>query len=529
MAHSQAGTPVLVARLGTKQFLFPVGASIRIGREPGLEMVSDNPLVSRNYHALLTSDSGGATFTDSSSRGSFLDGKRITGPLRITESVTIRLGDPATGEELGVTPPLSAEEIEHHRRRRQASRRLKTALGIGALLVLVIAVVVGVVKVSNRGSTASSLTVARQATVLLLQGTPADAPGAGSGTIISPDGLILTNGHVAEPQAPGEAVSLGSPGQQLESNPPFLTVEVYAGESSPVVPKYRAKLVSVDGYLDLAVVKIYATASGAPIAASSLHLPYLHIGDVATLQLDQHVRVLGFPGVSQSNSLTITDGVISTFVPDPLGHVHDNRFELETTARVAHGNSGGAAIDDHGDLIGVPSLTIPGEGGDISWRLRSVAEAIPLIDAARTGRPYVSHWLVARNGREGLTGTGIGATTDAACNGSTSAASGQAQLSFGFSVTNVPGGLDYALLIAQPDGTLVQDVHGSIPEAVFPSPGGSGCYAMTVPAGLVNDQTWPDGTYQVQLLIGPNLDPLGPAASLTVGSATSAPSGGGGT
>ena len=134
--------------------------------------------------------------------------------------MTIRLGDPATGEELGVTPPLSADQIEHHRRRRQASRRLKTAVGIGALIALIIAAVVAVVKVSTRGSTASSLDVARQATVLLLQGTPADAPGAGSGTIISPDGLILTNGHVAEPQAPGEAVSLGSPGQHFPSNPP---------------------------------------------------------------------------------------------------------------------------------------------------------------------------------------------------------------------------------------------------------------------------------------------------------------------
>ena len=63
-----------------------------------------------------------------------------------------------------------------------------------------------------------------------------------------------------------------------------------------MVPKYRARLVSVDGYLDLAVVRSTPTASGAPITPSSLHLPYLHLGDVATLQLDQHVRVFGFPG-----------------------------------------------------------------------------------------------------------------------------------------------------------------------------------------------------------------------------------------
>jgi putative serine protease PepD len=246
---------------------------------------------------------------------------------------------------------------------------------------------------------------------------------------------------------------------------------------------------------------------------------------VAKLQLDQHVRVLGFPGVSQSTSLTVTDGVISTFVPDPLGHVHDNRFELETTARVAHGNSGGAAIDDHGDLIGVPSLTIPGQGGDVSWRLRSVAEAVPLIDAARAGRAYTSHLLVARTGREGLDGVGVGATGDAACGGSQSAASGLADLAFGFDVTNVPANLDFAVLIVQPDGSLVQDVHGSIPESTFPAPGGSSCDTITVPAGLVNAPVWPDGTYQVQLLVGPDLDPVGPGARLSVGSGSG--SGGG--
>ena len=74
-------------------------------------------------------------------------------------------------------------------------------------------------------------------------------------------------------------------------------------------------------------------------------------------------------------------------MPDPLGHVPNPRYELETTARVAHGNSGGAAINDAGQLIGVPSLEITGEGADISWRLRSVAEAVPLIAAAATIPP----------------------------------------------------------------------------------------------------------------------------------------------
>jgi hypothetical protein len=100
--------PVLVTRLGGRQRMFPVGAQVRVGRDPALELVSVNPLVSRQCHGVITSDAGGATYTDQSRRGTFLDGRQLHGPLRITESVVLRLGDPATGEELGITAPGGA-------------------------------------------------------------------------------------------------------------------------------------------------------------------------------------------------------------------------------------------------------------------------------------------------------------------------------------------------------------------------------------------------------------------------------------
>src|SRR5207244_11149566 len=109
--------PVLVTRLGGQERIFPVGAQVRVGRDPALELVSVNPLVSRQCHGVITSDQGGATYIDQSRRGTFLDGKQLTGPLRITESVVLRLGDPATGEELGITPPLTSTQIARHHAR----------------------------------------------------------------------------------------------------------------------------------------------------------------------------------------------------------------------------------------------------------------------------------------------------------------------------------------------------------------------------------------------------------------------------
>jgi putative serine protease PepD len=526
--------PVLVTRLSGQQRIFPVGAQVRVGRDPSLELVSVNPLVSRQCHGVITSDPGGATYVDQSRRGTFLDGKQLHGPLRITESVVLRLGDPATGEELGITPPLSSSQLAHNQSRRILGGRLrKVALAVAAVAVAagLAAIIITSLQSSPPAGNASVSTLsgglqpsvlrhAEAATVRLLLGSRSDYTGWGSGTLISPNGLILTNAHVAEPQAPGAAVALGLPASQLDANPPFLTVELTTGASSPVIARYRARPVAVDGYLDLAVVQIYATASGQPVSPGSLHLPYLTLGNAGALQLDQPVTVLGFPGVADSDSITVTSGVVSTFVPDPLGHVADPRFELETTARVAHGNSGGAAIDNAGQLIGVPSLTIPGEGSDVSWRLRSVAEAAPLVTAARDHTAYHSKILVQPTGAESVTRTGVGATAQAACSGSQRTAAASSAI-FGISYARFPVGLDIAMLIVSPNGTAVTVPSGGLPQSTATT--GSGCFGYQLTASQLGVPTLPAGTYRVQLLAGPNLTPVDAAANLTVSASAASP------
>jgi putative serine protease PepD len=524
--QAQAQAPVLVARIGPQQRVFPVGMQIRVGRDPSLELVSVNPLVSRDTHGLIISDEKGATYIDRSRRGTFLDGKRLRGPLRITESVTLRLGDPATGEELGITPPLSGSELEHNRDRRLWRGRVRLAAVVAAGIAIsggVAAVILSTVgspasgggPVVTAAPSASVLQHAEASTVRLLQGSKSSYVGWGSGTIISPNGLILTNAHVAEPQAPGLAVALGEPGTQLEQNPPYLTVELTTGPASPVSARYRARPVAVDGYLDLAVVEIYATSSGTPVNPKTLHLPYLTLGNDAEVQLDQPVTVLGFPGVADSDSISVTSGVISTFIPDPLNHIADPRFELETTARLAHGNSGGAAVNNTGQLIGVPSLEVTGEGGDLSWRLRAVTEAQALIAAAKAGTPYHSKILVQRTGAERATGAGVGATQQDACAGG-SAVAASASAVFGADFSSVPVGLDLALLVELPDGTAVTVSTGGLPQLTAAS--GTGCFAIQVPASELGLATLPAGTYNIQLYGGPSLAPIGTATAVSVGS-----------
>src|SRR5256884_9778930 len=124
-AREPGQAPLLVTRLGGQQRVFPVGARVGVGRDPTLELVSVNPLVSRQCHGVITSDQGGATYVDQSRRGTFLDGKQLNGPLRITESVVLRLGDPATGEELGITPPLTSTQIARNHGRRILGGRIR--------------------------------------------------------------------------------------------------------------------------------------------------------------------------------------------------------------------------------------------------------------------------------------------------------------------------------------------------------------------------------------------------------------------
>ena len=526
--------PVLVARIGREQRVFPAGMEVRVGRDPDLELVSVSPLVSRGTHGLITSDENGAVYTDYSRRGTFLDGKRLRGPLRITESVTLRLGDPATGDELGITPPLSSAALALNRDRRLRHRRVRLAAAAVAVVLVAGGAAAGVLAsvgspgpAGKQAATTSSavpsaavLAHAEAATVRLLQGSPSSFTGWGSGTIISAGGLILTNAHVAEPQAAGLAVALGEPGSQLEQNPPYLTVELTTGPSSPVSARYRARPVAVDGYLDLAVVQVYATSNGTPLDDKTLHLPYLSLGTDASVQLDQTVTVLGFPGVADSDSISVTSGVVSTFVPDPLNHVSDPRFELETTARLAHGNSGGAAVSDSGQLIGVPSLEVTGEGGDESWRLRSVTEAEPLITAARNVTAYQSKILVPLAGTEQAPGAGAGRTVAAACANGTAAPGGAAAV-FGANFSGVPRGLDLALLVELPDGSAVTVPTGGLPQLTATA--GSGCFTVELTAQQLGLAALPSGTYHLQLYGGPSLTPVGPAAAVSIGGSDSAP------
>jgi len=217
----------------------------------------------------------------------------------------------------------------------------------------------------------------------------------GSGSIVSPDGLILTNAHV---------VSDPDPAYQ----PAALGVAITVRSDQLPELKYLAEIQAIDYQLDLAVIQIASDLDGRPIEPEQLNLSYVTQGDSDLLELGDMLQILGYPGIG-GETITFTEGVVSGFTRE---QGVEGRAYIKTDATIAGGNSGGLAANGAGQLIGVPTQV--GYGGDERFAdcryladtngddvidendncipvggfinaLRPVNLASPLLEAARTG------------------------------------------------------------------------------------------------------------------------------------------------
>lgn len=391
-AKLPVGGILVRTRAGDKRFVPP--GPVRIGRGSDLEVVVDDQVVSRN-HAVLEHRADGWWYQDSSRSGSYVDGKRITSKL-IAEPTEVHLGHPTGGYTLSLVPMVgisAAQRAIAAKRRRSMAIRAASIVGV---LAVVAAGVTAVVLLSGgnhpRGLSAAHLERAKRASVQIVA-TEADGGPLwkGSGTIISADGLILTNAHVGHPSA----LPKGDPG-----NGPDAAVYLIAlakDDATPAVPKYRAIPIVSDGYLDIAVMKINALQDGGALPRGPLGLPEpVPIGDSNALHTGDHITALGYPALTSgprevAGPLTITSGDVASWESDP--DTHTDRFWIDSTERLGSGNSGGASINDAGELIGINSAVVAAEksGGSKgeftsgSSLIRPVALAADVVRIARNG------------------------------------------------------------------------------------------------------------------------------------------------
>lgn len=180
---------------------------------------------------------------------------------------------------------------------------------------------------------------------------------AGSGSMVSPEGLILTNHHLITPAGIAEKLAelemqLASEGKEadLEVDPEQFMVAISDGRRLPE-PRYLAWVAASDPDLDLAVLRVDSSARGESLDGVVLDLPFLPLGDSDRVNLGDPVHVFGFPGIG-SGSLTYTTGVVSGFL---FEEAIDGTAWINTDAVTSGGNSGGAALNGAGELIGIPT------------------------------------------------------------------------------------------------------------------------------------------------------------------------------
>jgi S1-C subfamily serine protease len=202
--------------------------------------------------------------------------------------------------------------------------------------------------------------------------------GTGSGSIVNGSNLVYTNRHVAEGFTE-------------------FTIAILIDPNKPAIPTFKAELVSFSGVYDLAVLKITTDMGGREVTDEELRNGY---GDTfkgfPVLTYAPHdqipgrgdeIALLGYPGIGDGE-MVYTKGIISSMKFD---NYLDNEIPVwyRTTAEMSVGNSGGIAINENGEIIGLPTyVRMESETGG---RLGNIL-AIQLVEAIVKAGDFLHSW-----------------------------------------------------------------------------------------------------------------------------------------
>lgn len=258
------------------------------------------------------------------------------------------------------------------------------------------------------------------------------AGGTGSGFIVSGDGYIATNGHVAVIDPREEVVTSAIKQAQAGNNAPFsLLIQLSGARQSDIanarsdsdiikilirkiyqIPSSRftfqnskqnllvglgneqisvtdlynrtlarqdyptsdtvkvgtLKRADYDGIILPSVLNQFTRSDVALVKIDGKNFPMVRLGSLQSAAQGSNLNIMGFPGVGASNGIvsetktssTLTTGKVSALKTDTGGH-----NLIETDTEIGHGNSGGPAFSDNGEVVGIATYAIdPGGAGD---------------------------------------------------------------------------------------------------------------------------------------------------------------------
>ncbi|MCH9661644.1 MAG: trypsin-like peptidase domain-containing protein [Bacteroidetes bacterium] len=186
---------------------------------------------------------------------------------------------------------------------------------------------------------------------------PRPMVGTGSGVIVSPDGYIITNNHVID-------------------NATQLTVTLNNNKT------YEAQLIGTDPTTDIALIKIDATEA----------LPFVPFADSNDVKIGEWVLAVGNPFNLTS---TVTAGIVSAKARDLNEFDGNSQSFIQTDAAVNRGNSGGALVNNQGQLIGINTAITSETGSYVGYSF-----AVP----SNTARKIVEDIMEYGNVQKGILG-----------------------------------------------------------------------------------------------------------------------------
>jgi serine protease Do len=178
--------------------------------------------------------------------------------------------------------------------------------------------------------------------------------GQGSGVIVDPNGLIITNNHVVNKAD---------------------EIRVILSDKR----EFKGKLIGTDAKTDIAVVKIAATG-----------LSTIPLADSDQLEVGEFVLAVGSPfGLTQS----VTMGIVSAVGRASMGIAEYEDF-IQTDAAINPGNSGGALVNVRGELVGINTAIFSQSGGNmgIGFAVPSNLARTIMDQLVKTGK-VVRGWL----------------------------------------------------------------------------------------------------------------------------------------
>jgi Do/DeqQ family serine protease len=182
----------------------------------------------------------------------------------------------------------------------------------------------------------------------------------GSGVIVDPSGLVITNVHVIDG---ADEVKVALQDKR----------------------EFEAKIVLKDKRSDLAVLQIKDAQE---------RFPSLQFANSDALEVGDVVLAIGNPfGVGQ----TVTHGIVSALARTQVG-ITDYQFFIQTDAAINPGNSGGALVDLAGKLVGINTAIFSRSGGSqgVGFAIPSNMVRVVVASARNGGHAVKRPWLGAK-------------------------------------------------------------------------------------------------------------------------------------